>query len=363
MRYLSKRTRFRSFLPALWCLVAMCTLPATTGLAEPLTVCVSSTDVKTIVEAVGGDAVEVTGFVKGTDDPHVIAPTRRMIEALARADLLVIVGNGLEEAWLPAMVSQAGRDDLMDAGNLRLDLSENLRTIVGEAGRGVPGSFHPEDNPHFLVDGVEGVKAAGAVAAKLSELSPERSDTFDENFRGFARAVMAAMLGDAIAAKHGPDDFEELAIAVERNELAEHLAAHGGEAVELGGQLAALEAFRDTPVVGDHDLWPYFARRYGVRVIGYLEPEPGVPPTAPHLQRVIGQMSERGARVILTVPYFDPRHARFVADATSAVIAPMANNPGSRPGAEGYVAMLDYNARVLREALEEAGVAEPAGSP
>lgn len=330
--------------------------------AEPVKVSVSSTDVGSIVEAVGGDAVSVTGFVKGSDDPHVVEPTRRMVEALAGADLLVIVGNGLEEAWLPDMLAQAGRQELMEGGDRHLDLSVNLRTIAGPEGRGVPGSFHPEDNPHFLVDAVEGVKAASAVAAKLSEISPEQAELFQQGYQDFAEAVMVEMLGEAIASQHGPEDFEEIAIAIERGELAEHLGEHGGEAAELGGQLAAFEVYRDTPVVGDHDLWPYLARRYGIRVLGYLEPEPGVPPTAPHLQGVIAEMKERGARVILTVPYFDPRHARFVADATDAIIVPMANNPGSRPETEAYIEMLRYNAAALREALDEVGAAESMGA-
>lgn len=322
--------------------------------ADPLKVCVSSTDAGSIIQAVGGDAVSLTGFVKGTDDPHVVEPTRRMIESLASADLLVIVGNGLEEAWLPAMLAQAGRSELNSGGRRHLDLSANLRTVAGPEGRGVPGSFHPEDNPHFLVDAVEGVKAAAAVADKLSEIAPGQATQFEQRYRAFAKAVMAEMLGEAIASKHPAEKFEELAIAIERGELDKHFSAQGGAGAALGGQLGAFEPFRDTPVVGDHDLWPYFARRYGVRVLGYLEPEPGVPPTAPHLQGVIAEMKARDARVILTVPYFDPRHARFVEQATGGLIVAMANNPGSLPGTDSYLDMIRYNAEALRQALEQA---------
>ena len=67
---------------------------------------------------------------------------------------------------------------------------------------------------------------------------------------------------------------------------------------------------------------------------------------------MIAKMKERGARVILTVPYFDPRHAQFVADTTGSVVVPMANNPGSRPGTDSYLDFLRYNAQTLYEALE-----------
>ncbi len=333
------------------------------AMAEHLKVCASSTDVKTIVEAVGGDLVEVTHFVKGPDDPHVVEPTRRMIQALAAADLLVIVGNAMEEGWLPGMLEQAGRPELMAGGERKLDLSNNLRTIVGPEGRGVPGSFHPEDNPHFLVDGVEGVKAAMAVAAKLSELSPDNADMFESNFRVFAREVMTLMLGEAIASRHEAEDFEELAIAIEQGKLADHLAAHGGGPVELGGTLAAFEPYRDLKVIGDHDLWPYVARRYGVRVLGYMEPEPGVPPTAPHLAKLIGEMRRYDVRVILTVAYFDPRHADFVSEQVDGIIVPMAHNPESRPGTETYLDMIRYNADTLLAALKQANAGATAVTP
>ncbi|MEM1099406.1 MAG: metal ABC transporter substrate-binding protein [Planctomycetota bacterium] len=324
-----------------------------------LNICVSSTDVKTIVEAVGGDEVSVTYFVKGPDDPHVVEPTRRMIQALAAADLLVIVGNAMEIGWLPDMVEQVGRAELMPGGERKLDLSVNLRTIAGPEGRGVPGSFHPEDNPHFLVDGVEGVKAAAAIRAKLTEIYPEQADYFEANFRAFASEVMTLMLGEALASRHEAEEFEELAIAVERDELAAHLVQHGGEELELGGTLAALEPYRDMKVIGDHDLWPYVARRYGVRVLGYMEPEPGVPPTAPHLAKLIGEMKQYGVRVILTVAYFDPRHAAFVQEQVDGIIVPMAHNPESRPGTDTYLDMLRYNSSALLAALEQAG-SEPA---
>ncbi|MEM1097394.1 MAG: metal ABC transporter substrate-binding protein [Planctomycetota bacterium] len=318
-----------------------------------LNICVSSTDVKTIVEAIGGDEVSVTNFVKGPDDPHVVEPTRRMIQALAAADLLAIVGEGMEVGWLPGMLEQVGRPELLPGGERKLELSDNLRTIAGPEGRGVPGSFHPEDNPHFLVDGVEGVKAAAAVKAKLSEIYSEQTEFFESNYRTFASEVMTLMLGEPLASALEAEDFEEVAIAIERNELAGFLEERGIDA-ELGGTLAALEPYRDLKVIGDHDLWPYVARRYGVRVLGYMEPEPGVPPTAPHLAKLIGEMKKDDVRVILTVAYFDPRHAAFVQEQVDGIIVPMAHNPGSRPGTETYLDMLRYNSKQLLAALEQA---------
>ncbi|MBX2851452.1 MAG: metal ABC transporter substrate-binding protein [Phycisphaeraceae bacterium] len=315
-----------------------------------LNVCVSSTDVAELVKAVGGEHVSVTGFVKGEDDPHSVNATPSMVTALAEADLLVVVGLGLEEAWLPAMLDQAGNAQVKPDGEGYLDLSGNMRTVAGPEGRGVPNSYHPEDNPHYLADPVEGVKAAQAIAEKLAELRPELAEAFKSNADAFSNEIIVALVGDHVAEKIDASRLEELAIAIETNEL--DAFPHLKEDPDvLEGWLGKLKPYTDTPVVGDHDLWPYLARRYGIRVLNYLEPEPGVPPTTPHLQKVIAAMKESDCKIILTVQYFDPRHPAFAAEATGAAIVQMANQPGGRPGTDSYLDFVNYNAEQLLQAL------------
>ncbi len=317
-----------------------------------LNICVSSTDVAAIVRAVGGDAVQVTGLVKGEDDPHIVAPTRRMVESLARADLLVVAGLGLEDTWLPAMLTQAGNADVRPGSDGHLDLSHNVRSIAMPQSQGAYGSFHPEANPHYLLDPIEGIKAAKAVADRLAVLRPEQADVFTQNYDAFAREIMVAMIGEELAGKIAPADIEAIAIAIENGELSEYLEAHGGGSAALDGWLAAFGPLRGSSVVGDHDLWPYLSRRYGLEILGHLEPEPGMPPTAPHLMGLVKQMQDDGCRVILSVQHFDPRHAIFVADLTGARIVPMISQPGGRTDTETYLDFVNYNARQLLAALQ-----------
>jgi ABC-type Zn uptake system ZnuABC Zn-binding protein ZnuA len=116
-----------------------------------------------------------------------------------------------------------------------------------------------------------------------------------------------------------------------------------------------LSPHRGAKVVGDHDLWPYFARRYGLEIVGYLEPSPGVPPTTKHLGELIAKMKDAGVRVVLTAPYFDQRHGRFVSERTGAKIVPMAHQSGGRPGTDDYLEMVKFNATQLANALKETG--------
>ena len=124
-----------------------------------------------------------------------------------------------------------------------------------------------------------------------------------------------------------------------------------GEAKDLGGWLGAVAPSFGTKVIDDHQMWPYFARRFGLVVADHLEPKPGVPPTTTHLADVIELVKREHVRIVLASAYYDPRHARFVADATGARVLAMANQVGARPGTDDYIAFIDYDVRQVAAAL------------
>jgi ABC-type Zn uptake system ZnuABC Zn-binding protein ZnuA len=107
--------------------------------------------------------------------------------------------------------------------------------------------------------------------------------------------------------------------------------------------------------VEDHKLWEYFARRFGLELVGTLEPKPGIAPTTSHLEQIVQIVQARGVGLILASPYFDPRHARWVAERTGARIVELAHQAGAREGAVGYLGAVDYNVRALAGALGGAG--------
>jgi len=345
---LSRRSTLRLLL-AFLSLLALAAAP--TLAAEPLRVLTTSSDAGSIVEAVGGEAVTVEGLVRPRQDAHVLNPSGRMVEALNEADLLVLVGHGLERAWLPRMVAQADNRAITAGEPGHLDLSETMRPLEGAAHTGRVGSFHEGDNPHYLLDPMEGIRAGRSIASRLSALAPEHAETFERNYREFARQVMSVLVGAELAAAVEPERYEATALAIEDDRLDAFLSEQGVD-LDLGGALARFAPHRGAPIVGDHDYWPYFVRCYGLSVLGSLEPEPGMPPTPRHLQMLVGEMRELNARLILTTGHFDPRHAQVVADQTDGVVVPMAAVPGSRPGTEAYLEFVEYNAMTLLDALE-----------
>ena len=113
---------------------------------------------------------------------------------------------------------------------------------------------------------------------------------------------------------------------------------------------AALAPLHGTKVVADHNLWPYFAGRYGIVLAGYLEPKPGVSPTTRHLGEIVQVIRRDQIGQIWTSPYFDPRHAAFVSAQTGARVVELAHQVGARPGLASYEQLIEYNVAQVRAA-------------
>ena len=219
------------------------------------------------------------------------------------------------------------------------------------------GDVHPLGNPHHLLDPLNGLAAARVIRDRLIALRPEGKAVFEKNHAAFAKKIYEALLGEQLARKYDP---EKLSVLVRHDKLGEFLKKQGEETL-LGGWLGRLAPFRGSAAIADHNVWPYFASRFGIRIAGFLEPKPGIAPSTSHLASIVKVMQVEGIRVILALPYFDRKHAAFVAEKTGARIANLAHQCGSRPGTEEYADMLDHNVRELEAALSVPKEAKPEG--
>ncbi|MBK7403713.1 MAG: zinc ABC transporter substrate-binding protein [Phycisphaerales bacterium] len=323
--------------------------PSAASAAEPIRIVATTPDLGSLAREVGGDDVAVTVLAKGGEDPHFLEAKPSFIKAASDADLFIQTGMELEMGWAPPIITNSRNARIQPGAPGNLDASNAITPLevpTGSVDRSM-GDVHAAGNPHYLTDPINGLRVATLIAARLGELSPDHREAFQEHLAAFRTRLGADLVGDKLAAKY---DFEKLATLEERGRLLDFLKSQN-DADALGGWFGALRdaGMLDAPVkaVADHNLWPYFARRFNIEVVGFLEPKPGVPPTTRHLQDVIGEMKDKGVHLVLSTVYFDPRHAAFVARQTGAGVAELAHMPGARPGADDYLAMCDYNIRTL----------------
>src|SRR4051812_14944333 len=306
-------------------------------------------DLADLTRRVGGDLVEVTALVKGEEDPHFLEARPSFIKLASGADVWVQVGMELEVGWAPPILANSRNARIQAGAPGFIEASEAVSPLGVPAGpidRSM-GDVHPAGNPHFLTDPLQGLRGARLIADRLASLRPASREAIEGRYAAFRGQVHSALVGEALAKKY---DAEKLALLFENGKLESFLESQGDRG-SLGGWLGDLSGHFGTEVVADHDLWPYFARRYGLKVAAFLEPKPGVSPTTAHLRGVVELTKGRGVRVILSSPYFDARHAAFVAEQTGAAVVPLAHQVGSRPGTGDYLAMCGYNVRELARGM------------
>lgn len=330
-------------------LAGSCPPLATPGATAPLRVAATVPELGSLVRHIGGDQVDVTVFAKGTEDPHFVEPKPSFVRILNQAELYIQMGLDGEIGWAPVLLNNAANPHVLPGARGYLDAATVIAPLevpTGPVDRTM-GDVHAAGNPHYLTDPLNGLKVAALIRDKLRELRPERQSDFAERYTAFRQRLGVAMVGETLARKY---DFEKLALLYEYGKLADFLKQQGDDR-QLGGWLGLMLPHYGTKVVADHNAWPYFVRRFGLVIIGVMDPKPGIPPTTKHLTELVNVMRAEGVSTVLTVPYYDPRHAQFLAQNTGAQVVRMAHQVGARAGTEDYLDMIDYNVRQLATAL------------
>ncbi len=334
-------------------LIALWTTPILVA-AEPIRVAATVPELGSLAREIGGDQVSVTVIAKGTEDPQFIEAKPSFIRTLNQADLYLQLGMDMEVGWAPLLLENARNGDVLPGAPGYVDASvaitplEVPKTTVDRS----MGDVHPMGNPHYLTDPIQGLYVAGLIRDKLGQLRPTKKDYFTARYDEFAEKLVTALVGPELTNKYGIDGVRKLARLPEHGKLIAFLESQG-EADLLGGWLGALRPYYGAKAVADHNMWPYFARRFGIKIMGHLEPKPGVPPTTRHLKKLIEFMRVENIGIILTAAYYDPRHARFVAQNSGAIVVPMAHQVGAQVGTGDYVSMIDYNVRKLTDAVAQ----------
>ncbi|HEU4886649.1 MAG TPA: metal ABC transporter substrate-binding protein, partial [Thermoanaerobaculia bacterium] len=114
---------------------------------------------------------------------------------------------------------------------------------------------------------------------------------------------------------------------------------------------AALAPYKGAKIVTYHNSWPNFVRRYGLNVVGYVEPKPGVPPSPSHTFELINLMKSQKVKAILVEPYFDLKTPQSIAERTGATLLVMYPSVGARPELDDYFKLFDRNVNELVKAL------------
>jgi ABC-type Zn uptake system ZnuABC Zn-binding protein ZnuA len=285
---------------------------ASPGFAQDrLQVVTTTTDLRSLAEAVGGDRIDAVSLVPPNMDAEEYQPKPQDVLRLKQARLLVRVGLDYD-LWLDRLLMQAGRPEISRGGPAYVDASFAIAVLELRGMSVGPGDGHAHGsgNPHYWLDPKNAETITANILEALARLDPANAGTYEANRQAFLTRLNA----------------------------------------KLAEWESKLSSLRTMPMVAYHNSWPYFARRFRLDFIGFIETKPGVPPSPSHLAAILRDMQARGSRLVVREPHEPERDVAFVASRAGAKVVTLAASVGALPGADDYISLFDVNVEALTSA-------------
>ncbi|MFQ5877362.1 MAG: metal ABC transporter substrate-binding protein [Acidobacteriota bacterium] len=326
--------------------------PARAG-SKPIRVVATVPNLGSIASEIGGDRVRVTVIASGTQDAHFVDPKPSYIIKLRNASLLLVNGLDLEIGWVPPLTQGARTGRLMPGGAGYIDCSLGIPVIeIPSIVSRAEGDVHPYGNPHYLTDPLNAEIVAATIADALARVDPPSSRVYEERRRSFVRRVREALFGKELVDLVGGAKLAREAFSGTLDAFLDGTAVGGAPLrSRLGGWLGRMGAASGRPVITYHKDMSYFANRFGIRVIDYVEPKPGIQPSPKHLEELVSRLRRGDARVVLTRPYVEHRSTEYLARKTGATVITLPLEVGGAREATDYFALFDHVTRSIVEAL------------
>ena len=306
-----------------------------------------------IAESVGGERVEVHSISRGDEDAHFVKPKPSFAVLLKNADLFVTTGLDLE-LWSPTLVDKSGNRRIRDgqAGFVSASQGVPLLDVPVVADRSA-GDVHIYGNPHIFTSPLNAKIIAANIAAGLERVDPQGAATYEQNLSTFQQEIDNRTFGEELVELLGGKVLDDL---TRQGRLLEFLKSQRLEdqplLARLGGWLGDSLPFRQRELVTYHKNWIYLTDLLGLRVIDYVEPKPGIPPSARHVHDLIEEIGDSEIEVLLAANYFSRQKVDLIAERTGIQTIRVPMGPGVE-GVDDYFQLVDLWIDSLRQAFRE----------
>ena len=268
----------------------------------------TTTDLRSLAEAVGGDLIEAVSLVPANFDAEEYQPKPQDVLRLKSARLVVRVGLDYD-LWFDRLLQLSASRDIKRGGPGYVDASFGVAALEV---RGVSlgagdGHAHGSGNPHYWLDPMNAELVTASILAGLARIDPANAVNYDANRQAFLTRLSRKLI-----------EWE-----------------------------AALVPLRSMPIIAYHNSWPYFARRFRLDFADTIEIKPGVPPSPSHLAGIIRTMRMRGVRMVVREPHEPERDVAFVAAKAGVPVVVLAASVGALPNTGDYLALFDANVAAL----------------
>ena len=297
---------------------------------------------KALAEEVGGDRVVVTALAKGDQDPHFVTPTPVLMRDTREADLFVENGFSLE-LWADQVANGSGNSRIFRGTPGRLVAGEGIAAMeIPQVLSREFGDIHPQGNPHVWLDPLQAKIEAANICEGLKRVDPSGAAGYDARREDFFKRIDTALFGPDLLRLIGVQKLSRLTWS---GQLHSFLAdnQYGGKPLSAyaGGWLQAAQALSGVKAYEFHKVWVYFARVFGIQLMGTIEERPGIPPGPQHLHQVTEAIKAEKVPLILVDNFYDPSVPNNIARQTGAVVVVLPNQVGGEPGINTYFYLIN----------------------
>jgi zinc/manganese transport system substrate-binding protein len=260
-----------------------------------------------LAREIGGDQVRVTTLVKPNQDPHLVEAKPSMILAGRKADILMYNGLDLEIGYLPLILESARNPKIVPGkpGNFDCSRFVNIIDKPTMVDRSM-GDVHPLGNPHYYFSPANVLRVAQGMADALAELDRANADYYRQNLKAFSAKF---------------------------------------DRKQMEWQTLGLQGKR---FVAYHKLFEYLAADSGFRIVGYVEPKPGIPPSAAHVESLIESMKNDRPDGILTTSYYGKKESESIGGKTGVKVILLPGDVGAMERTDDWFSFMDMVLAALR---------------
>jgi len=282
------------------------------GVYAKLNIVATTSDFADFARQIGGDKVSVIGLTKGNQDLHYIEPRPSMVMKVKNADLLIRVGMDLDK-WVQSLIDSSRNSNVIFGKPGHLDASLNITKMEIPKGKldGRMGDIHIYGNPHYWLDPDNAKIIIRDIYNKLIEFLPDDKKYLEARYSSYSAKF-------------------NLAYANWKKKL---------------------KPFAGVRLVAYHNSWPYFANRFQLKIIDFIESKPGIPPNPSHIVNLIKKINQKKVKLILVEPYFSLSAPSSIAESTGIKIRLIPITSGGIKGTETYIKMMNYTVNQLEKGL------------
>lgn len=253
-----------------------------------------------VAREIGKDYIDVTTLIKPNQDPHFAEAKPSMILAARKADIIMYNGLDLEIGYLPRIIESSNNPKIQPGKRGYLDCSQFIEAIEkpSSVDRSM-GDVHPLGNPHYHLSSKNILKVAEGMTTALSGIDPGNTAYYSNNLQSF------------------------------KDTLNEKLKQWGKKSL------------KGRRYVTNHKYFEYLAREFGFQITGYIEPKPGIPPSAGHIEKLIEMMKKTMPNAILTTAYSGKKEADLLSLKTGVKVKVLPHDVGASESVRDWISLMD----------------------